>query len=611
MIGRLNIFIKTKEDYLLSYCLVVIPRIIFVLLFAFPLQVSGDELYLFYLPAKLAGLDWSSCMTYYRYYGYGFSIFLTPLFKLIKDPVCLYRIVLILTVLIEGSIPLICCFLLKNVLGLFDKKTVVPIVVSCSYAVVVTSAYMYNEHIYTVSVWGCFLWLALLMKYDKSRRKKVVYSVLLGLNMVLALTVHQRAVTLLLGFIFLYLCIYWLYRKTLGYIWLIVPLYLAGAWADKKIMTWIIGYLKGTQANVEQIQNTGVAFTVPGTAFSDTEFLHAIARIGIGQANIWNCATIGVGVFSIVLITYLFWKSIRHRDDECTRYLCIWGIFGLCCIVVTIAGQAFSWGRGVEKAWLDGDSHADSLRALIYLRYLYAYFPPVMMAALAYWQKEPVVSRKLFRYSLFGSMLLMIIWLRDIVPLIQNERRLLPKAWAFIRFADREVTIDGYYRMIFVLLAGMLLLFCLLHRQKIRTAIVVYSLFILYYYFFNAFEVDSATAQWNYSYTDASYELVQDIKIAMPDCDIFYVKKDDSIPRSGQRLLYQMQFMNMRVTLQTELPTEDVDEAIYITIAPKKESQLLEQGYILYQLDDNEYAYVKGADMIEYMEQTGRQIFTP
>lgn len=613
IVSKFNSFIKGKADYLLSYCMVVIPRIVYICFFVVPIRLA-DELYLFYFPAKLAGLDWSSCMWNYRYYGYGFSILLVPLFKLIKNPVCLYRIVLVLTAIIEGSIPIIICFLLKKILRLTDRKIVVSVAVSCSYAVSVTSAYMYNEHIYTAYVWGCFLWVALLLKYNENRQKKIIYSIMLGLNMVLALTVHQRAVTLLLGFVFLYICAYWLYKKTIGYIWLIVPLYLAGTWADKKIMAWIVEFIKGTQTNVGTVANTGVDITIHKAVFTDIEFLHAIARIGVGQVNTLNFATMGVGVFAVILILYLLWKSLCHKEDERARYLCLWGIFSLGCIAVTIAGQAFSWGPGVEKAWLDGNSRADALRALSYLRYLYAYFPPLMMASLAYWHEEPTISRKLFRYSLLASILLMLIWLWDIVPFIQNERAQLCKQWSFTRWADRKVTIADYYTVILVVMAGMLLLFILLYKKKIRVALLVYSLFILYYYFFQILEGDGAAGRLNYCYADASYELIQEIQTAMQESVIIYVRKEDMIPYTGHRLSYQIQFMNMRVKLRTEwaeLPAEDVDEAVYITIAPQKVSQLLEQGYVLYQLDDNEYAYVKGADIIEYMEQTGRQTFIP
>lgn len=613
IVSKLSIFFKKKADYLISYCMVVIPRIVYICFFAVPIRLA-DELYLFYLPAKLAGLDWSSSMWNYRYYGYGFSIFLVPLFKLIKDPVCLYRIVLVLTAIIEGSIPIIICCLLKKILGLTDRKIVVSVAVSCSYAVSVTSAYMYNEHIYTVYVWGCFVWVALLLKYNENRRKKIIYSIMLGLNMVLALTVHQRAVTLLLGFVFLYICAYWLYRKTIGYIWLIVPLYLAGTWADKKIMAWIIEFIKGVQADVGKIQNTGVDFTVPRAAFSDEKFIHAIARIGVGQMNTLNLATVGVGVFSIVLILYLIAKSIRRREDARERYLCLWGIFGLGCVAVTIAGQAFSWGPGVEKAWIDGNSRADSLRALNYLRYLYAYFPPVMMASLAYWYQKPSISRKLSRYGLLASILLILIWLWDIVPFVQNERAQLCKQWSFTRFLDRKVTIADYYMVVLVVMTGMMLLFILLHKKKIRVAMLVYSSFLLYYYFFQILEGDGAAERWNYHYADASYELIQDIQTVMQKNVIIYVRKEDMIPYTRHRLSYQIQFMNMRVKLRTEwaeLPAEDIDEAVYITIEPQKVSQLSEQGYILYQLDDNEYAYVKGADIIEYMNQTRRQALIP
>lgn len=601
-------FSREKADYLLSYCLVVIPRIVFVSLFVYPMYITGDELFLFYLPAKLAGLDWSSSTASYRYYGYGFSVLLTPLFKLIENPVSLYRVILIIVSLIEGIIPIICCFLLKKILGLTDKKVIVPIAVSCSYAVSVSIGYMYNEHIYTVCIWGCFLWIALLVKHDENREKKIKYSILLALNMVLALSVHQRAITLLIGFVCLYIIILFLYKKKIGHIWLVVPIYLAGSWIDRGIMSEIISFLKDTGENavVGAVQNTAVDFSVSKIGLIDLEYIQAMARIGISQINVWNFATAGFGCLSLILVLYCLVQKIYRKDRKENMWVCVFGIFGLSCIAVTIAGQALSWGGGVKEAWISDNSRADALRALVYLRYLYAYFPPVLMVVLAYICKHRSVSLKLFRCNVLCTIMLMAIWLQDIVPFIQNSRSLVPKAWSFTCFKDTEITIISYLTVILVILSCVILLFWLLEIGKVKIVMVVGSLFFLYYYFFNAFEADSATARHNYSYADASYKMIQELKDSSVEHCVYV--RADSIPRSWQGRLYQVQFMNARVKLQRGIPDASVNEVIYLTIAPEKDIQLLEQGYVLYVLDDNEYAYVKGLNIEKYMKNSGRKV---
>ena len=95
--------VKKKNYYILAaFLIALLPRMIF-LGKTYPMSITGDESFLFMPAAEWAGYDWSGLEGLYRYYGYGFIVFLTPLFRLIDDPVLLYRIMVFLMILCQAA----------------------------------------------------------------------------------------------------------------------------------------------------------------------------------------------------------------------------------------------------------------------------------------------------------------------------------------------------------------------------------------------------------------------------------------------------------------------------------------------------------------------------
>ena len=93
-----------KHKYIIiAFLAALLPRLIF-LIWTYPMNNTGDELFMFMTPARYAGLDWSGVMEDYRYYGFGLTLFFTPLFRLIDDPVILYRIMVSVMILLQSLI---------------------------------------------------------------------------------------------------------------------------------------------------------------------------------------------------------------------------------------------------------------------------------------------------------------------------------------------------------------------------------------------------------------------------------------------------------------------------------------------------------------------------
>ena len=588
-------------DYIISTLLGVVPKIILICCFAYPLCVTGDELFLFYLPAKLAGLDWSSSMDSYRYYGYGFNILMTPLFYYIDDPVKLYRSILIILAVLQGVIPIICCGLLRYFFHVDNLKQITVISITCSYMVGVSCCFMYNEHVYIIAVWICFLLLAKLFGL-KYRKERVFYSVLLSVSMIFALTIHQRAVTLLLAYIFLNVYTLIFYRKRVGYVSIVCALYGAGYLLHRRIMAWNNDFLVGNIKKAgEEIQNTEVS--IPAiNSLKDCEYLRAVIRIAFSQINALNFRTLGLGLFVFVLGVYITYILLKKRNMQWNPIIIIFGVFGVCCILMTILGQAFSWGWGVKRAYINNDAHDDGLRALSYTRYFFPYVPPVLLAVFAFARENVDEIKKLFKYNVILSITLCEIWIKDVVPLAQNRSTALETAALALAFRFGYVTesISGsdYLRSSFLLIIAIVVICACFKHKKMNTVLICLCIMTLYCYGFSAICNHSKKEQINYSYADASYELFREVDFS--DYKVYVQQK--SMPITGQGTLYEIQFLNPKMELYKGIPQNE-EAAVYLCFDEKPKEELINCGYFFYRLDENEFIYVKGEECQNRVEE--------
>lgn len=602
---------STKENYVKEYaaCCVIgfIPKVIMILTAAYPLYNPGDELYLFYIPAKLAGLDWASSMSAYRYYGYGFSIFLVPLFRSIQDAVILYRVILILVAALQSVIPVICCYLLHAFFSVNKRTYIIPITAVCTYEVAVTNVYMYNEHIYIIWVWVSFFILAKLWQVGDNRGKKLVYSFLLGFSFLGALTVHQRAVTLLMAFFILYGFVWIVLKKKICYVLPVVGVYAVGNYVNTRIMDYFIRVLKygnDLAADVSTTQNRSVKVSLSWRVLQDEDYIQAVIKTVLGNLNNWNIKTIGIGIFSLVLgISFLaiLWKK-RELGEEQEKLL-YFGIFGMASIFITIAGLAVSWGWGVKAAYVNSDSTSDSLRGLTYLRYLYAYYPPILAGILAYIEKYPRIYVKLFRYTIMISGFLSVYYLSEIAPLTKNRTDRLGTLGVYNlqQYTFREMIPADYLIAVIIFFVILLLLYYAVERKEFRMALMMICILTGWSYIRSVYFTVGKNSQINYQYVNKYSELINVLERENIDIPIYVYA--GSVKETGHGLLYELQFVNMGQKLYRGFPEEDLEEAFYFTSYPEEAEYLIENGYDYMQLDDTEYAYIKGERVIEKIEK--------
>lgn len=589
------------NEYIVSSLLAVLPRIIMVITTAYPLRVTGDELYMFYLPAKLAGLDWSGSMEGYRYYGYGFTIFLMPLFKWINNPVILYRLVLCIVSALQIVIVVLCCYLLKNFYKSCHPITNTIVSVIVSYLVSVYATYMYNEHIYIICVWVSFFVFHLLLRVGNNKKKKLFYSIVLGISFVMSLTIHQRAVTLVYAFLITYIVYLFMFRNTLAYASAVIGTFGIGYIVNRKVVTWNITYLSSSALQVGEVSNTSVDTTFSLAWFQNKDYVQAFIRTIAGNFNLLNLRTMGLWLLLIVVVIYLLYKYFQGELAKDEEELGILACFSIVCIGITMFGLATTWGWGIMKAYVDNDASADALRGLKYLRYYVCYYTPIIPGFIIYMKNHKSICLKLFKYSLIGSILGLSYYMKRIVAplLLDTKIGLTLNAFSFVTYETEAISIKNYLIGIVIMCIIVALMVAEYRYHTINGVLGIFLCVVIWMYMYNTYLDDGRAMIYNRNYSDAATQLIQMLNENEIECSIYV--QPYNIPKSGQNALYQLQFLNMRNTLLKGIPSSDDEEAVGIVYSLEEKESMIENGYVLYQLDENEYAYVKGNVILKLM----------
>ena len=84
------------------------------------LAINPDEINVLAIPAKLSGNKWY--LVSKLYYGWGGAIFYYPLFALIKNPIIVYRSIILVNSILLSFIPCISYIMLEDFFKIYDRK---------------------------------------------------------------------------------------------------------------------------------------------------------------------------------------------------------------------------------------------------------------------------------------------------------------------------------------------------------------------------------------------------------------------------------------------------------------------------------------------------------
>lgn len=603
-------FIKKNWICFAIYLIVLVPRIVNVLLYAYPLLNPGDELYLFAVPATLAGYDWSSAMPGYRYYGPGFSVFLTPLFKYMEDPVALYRIALVIITCIQGAISLIAYYIMTHYMQVKNKMFLIITSVMLGYALSLQNTYMYNEHIYVVAVWITILMLFKAYEYRNNNKKHMAYTILLSVVMLYALIVHARAVTLMIAVVIIYVLILLFFRiKIVKIVPLVFTLgigYIGNTLLTNHTVEMIIGSITNSSSVYDSgtLENTSVSFNIPMGILTDSYNQLAFVDIVVGQLNIWNITLGGMAMVSIVIMLYLAWNLYLQKIErtEETMGMVMVGMFCMVCVGITIVGQACSWNAGVAGALESVDNTADALRALFYLRYFYAYVPMILLIVVTYIYKHPRIYLRLYKYILLLTILHTVLWTQLILPFMYDSS----VGWGGMSKIYALITLGSDANAIYRYWPGIISVFLLTYFYKIlckhNKAIYISVILLILVgcrYQYSIYSDDNKT-QNDYEYTEQVVSVVNYLDQNEVDINVYVTNQQLSSGRYS--IVRQLQFLLFDIPLIQGTPEENTENVLYIRVDEETEEYILSDEYKCFVFEENLYLYAKGEEIQNMVE---------
>ncbi|CUX34366.1 hypothetical protein [Clostridium sp. C105KSO13] len=601
----IQVIYRNKHIWL-AFMAAFLPRFIF-LFQTYPLSIGGDELFAMGPAAKLAGYDWSGVMQNYRYYGYGYTALLIPFFKLIHEPIILYRMMVLMMILAQSVVAPISYHLMRKYLLVDNEKILCISSICCSYLVSVRAVYTYPEFIYILVMW-LLTWVLLKMNQTVDEKKgKTLNTLLLILILFYASTVHSRATALWIAAAFGIMYYGWVYRKKLVSIPTCLFVGLGAIVVSKKGIEIVLNYF--ANATSSGVSNTGVSFSV-GYLLEDIKSWPAWVNIIIGQLNEAIVITGGLAVFAVTGILILLWQGlIKNKQDmeelqAMSPYVVVGSVF-LAAIVITIAGQSVSWLPGVTNAMQNGGD-PDAYRALTYFRYYGAYAGPILMLGIAYFYHKREMFGKLYPVVCIVTALLQGYWVLCILPYISDFNGC---SWDFAPYSltkgfTDEIRLRTYLSATLVVILVLAFSYILYKKKKMHVVLAVLSIMLVYSYCYNAVNHEGYRGQKNYTYVDDSVHMLKQLRKTGDLPGTIYVE-DASVEGTGQQTKFLYQFCMLEEPVVSSLPPENEKEALYLCQNKDEHQELAVQGYMCGKIAEHEYIYVTGEDLQKRVQGSG------
>lgn len=588
-----------KRDLWLVFLIVFIPRCLLILR-AYPFIYSSDEMSAISVAALAAGYDWSQVVSKAGYYGIGYLFLFAPLFHIINNPIYIYRIVLLTSSLLVSISAPVCYLVLYKFIKMESRlqKVVISSVCGLFNFFTAVNINIRNEELLYLLIWIIVYILCNILYCNQVNVKREVNEIILLLLLGYSLTIHTRAICLIIAVLFFDVIGRIFFKKSFLHKWC----YLVIA-VGYTMIEWMLKWYQG-RIWFGKATNASVISTVENSLSRINDFKNMnlyldIIRISGGQ--IYTATAVSGGLFIIAVITLvIFFLEKKYKENQKTKYIFFIGGMFLFCTILTIAGQSITWLAGVTNGIRNyGEGvYRDAYRAFTYLRYMGCYVAPFIMCALVVAMEDRKLFKRAFSYGLVIVSVLTVFWIKMILPYIYNQRMTF-FLWFGGMKADEETSYTHWYRacalVLIILIVGFLLVN--IKKEYLYLGIVILLLTIQRMYVYE--ELTLVSEQKNYRKADAGYDLIQKMRCEK-ELEKIYVF--DALSGSDQ-IFYLYQFLNYSVRIIPGLP-EDLEMDMILFSNKDLEDMLGENCYGA-KLDNNEYVYCIGKENTLLIEKCG------
>ena len=297
------------------------------------LAINPDEINVLAIPSKISGNQWY--LVSKLYYGWGGVIFYYPLFALIKNPIIIYRSIILLNSILLSFIPCISYIMLEDFFEIYNRKLklLISFFLGIYPGTFSMAQYGWNETWVRLITW-IILFILLKLIYEEKNRK--IKSFLLGVLLAYSYAIHGRMIILIPVIIIIYLYFFISQKKSI----LNISFYLIGFllifFIDKiikgKLQVWFFVSQKGSLINTfsDTVNNRLKVIT-------DINTIMSILRAIFSYLFYINITSFGIFALALVLLIKL-WKE---NNIQTIKYTII-GIFSIIGIIFSsIIGALF------------------------------------------------------------------------------------------------------------------------------------------------------------------------------------------------------------------------------------------------------------------------------
>lgn len=561
-------------------------------------RITGeDEFGTIAWAAMLSGCDWSGIVGNIGFYGFGYSVLMTPFFILVKNPVILYRIMQTYNGVCIGLSAIVCYRILKKHFHINNNLVRVGISVACAgtFTNLFYSNVIYNECILTLITWVTFY---LLLEIVCEEKRRVAHCIELAFVLAYSLTVHSRSL-FIIGTVMVCLTCFGLSRvinrKMIKRIVLIVVGVISISIVTLLVLNRVQSMIWSSDDN-EVVGNTILSsfkvfknISILGTRKGFESFIISF----VGQLFAFNVVTAGVGSVYFAMFIYFVHKRYAHKesddngDRKKSESAYLWGYlftFVFIITVFTLMALDHVSKEGAAGLWY---------KYILYIRYWSPAIGIVFMLVLSTLAKAKKLSFRVIEVSICILITTLVIFIKnvslitsnfDVFPLITS---IITKYMGILFVKDGDIITPANYiiaSLLIMLLTGGLLA-CGRTKFKNCTCLII-IMFSLYMYLYSTINHEIPNSR-------VAYETGKIVSEAIPEDNVNLVINMGSYHDSKLIIAAVVQYTNRNWKVTEDIDTdmdvhyvmsqEELEGLTYVTSLP---DTVLMNGYKLYKIQN-------------------------
>lgn len=484
------------------FCFVLIAET--PLIFLRKLPFVADEVYSLSGASFFAGYDWSSYMSLHKFYNFGYTMLLAPIYKLFTNPVSIYRMMLFVNVVVHGITVLIVFYIAYKKLNLHKTESIVVAIVStCNSITFFFRGFVYNELPLAFIVWMTVLLLLELI--EAGGKKRILLSVFLGMVTAYAYSIHSRCLIIYGTLVVLFLFYLIKYKKCIMQPVSFAAAFFACIYWEKLLLQYVQKNLYRVGLD-SHMSNTAEQVVTSTSRYEVLTSLAGIKKIILNFFSLAGAMSIETGgliiIVTVAVLCFLF-KGMKKTNKE-----------NAAIFVLTVFSFISLWGMAACVALLGASNNYP--RFLAYTRYMAPFIGPFLLLGLWILKNQKNLSYK-YVIGLSGLLtgIVGVVYVFYSYPIFKGtsmkNNASLYFFMAFSRYAKQTKFSKNVFAIALMLLIGftMIQLFLYCRKQFVAFCMVAIIFSAALFWCVEKRQCEPA-AERRYEVCDETYEFVKE-----------------------------------------------------------------------------------------------------